>query len=160
MIGLLLSVVIFNIIAFKVNKRLTLTQIVQIWTFTIAFQLLFDLIIEFKFRSYWYFGENDDWAGLIPRTVLIPPVNIIFLNLYPWGKSVMFKCVYVVSFVAAILLYELAALLPEPWGYFHYGWWEIWYSAIVDPILLFSLLGFYKWILWLEKKDRHKALPN
>lgn len=160
MIGLLLAVVIFNIIAFKINKRLTLAQIVQIWTFTIAFQLLFDLIIEFKFRSYWYFGEGIDWKGLIPRTVLIPPVNIIFLNLYPWGKSVILKGVYVISFVAMILLYELAALLPEPWGYFHYGWWKIWYSALIDPIILYILLGFYKWILWLEKKDRHKALPN
>lgn len=160
MIGLLLSVIIFNIIAFKVNKKLTLTQIVQIWTFTIAFQLLFDLIIEFKFRSYWYFSDGIDWVGLIPRTVLVPPVNIIFLNLYPFGKSVMIKSAYVISFVVAILMYELAALLPEPWGYFNYGWWKIWYSALIDPILLYILLGFYKWILWLEKKDRHKALLN
>ena len=160
MIGLLLSVVLFNIIAFKINKRLTLSQIVQIWTFTIAFQLLFDLIIEFKLHSYWYFSGGVDWVGLIPRMVLIPPVNIIFLNLFPFGKSVMIKIAYVTSFVVAILLYELATLLPPPWGYFHYGWWKIWYSAILDPILLYILLGFYKWILRLEKKDRHKALPN
>lgn len=160
MIGLLLSVVIFNIIAFKINKRLTLAQIVQIWTFTIALQLFFDLIIEFKFRSYWYFGEGIEWKGLIPRTVLIPPVNIIFLNVYPWGKSMILKGVYVISFVAVILMYERATLLPAPWGYFHYGWWKIWYSALIDPILLYILLGFFKWIKWLEKKDHHKALPN
>lgn len=82
MIGLLLSVIIFNIIAFKDNKRLTLSQNVQIWTFTIAFQLLFDLIIEFKFRSYWYFSKEVEWVGLIPRTVLIPPVNIRTLGLF------------------------------------------------------------------------------
>lgn len=160
MIGLLLSVVIFNIIAFKINKRLSLTQIVQIWTFTIAFQLLFDLIIEFKFHSYWYFERGVDWPGLIPRLVLIPPVNMIFLNLYPFEKSVVTRTAYVFSCVVAILLYELAALLPEPWGYFHYGWWKIWYSAIIDPFLLYILLGFYKWILWLEKKERHQAPPN
>ncbi|WNF24688.1 hypothetical protein [Mesobacillus jeotgali] len=160
MIGLLLSVVIFNIIAFKMNKRLTLTHIVQIWTFTIAVQMLFDLIIEFKFHSYWYFGMGVDWEGLIPRTVLLPPVNLIFLNLYPFGKSVKIKIAFIICFVVAILMYELATLLPEPWGYFHYGWWKIWYSALIDPILLCCLLGFYKWILWLEKKDRHKALPN
>jgi hypothetical protein len=160
MIGLLLAVVIFNIIAFKMNKRLTLTQIVQIWTFTIAFQLLFDLIIEFKYHSYWYFGMGVDWVGLIPRLVLIPPVNIIFLNLYPFDKSLMSKIAYVTSFVVAILVYELVSLLPQPWGYFHYGWWKIWYSAILDPILLYILLRFYKLILWVEKKERHKALPN
>lgn len=153
MIGLLISVVIFNLIAFKFNKRLLPSQIVQIWTFTIAFQMLFDLIVEFKYHSYWYFSSGVDWVGLIPRTVLIPPVNMIFLNLYPFEKKVLNKILYLVFFVILILVYELIALLPEPWGYFHYGWWQIWYSAIVDPIILFCLLGFYKWIQWLDHKQ-------
>ncbi len=87
MIGLLISVLIFNLIAFKMNKRLLPSQVVQIWTFTIAFQMLFDLIVEFKFNSYWYFEPGVDWAELISRTVLIPPVNMIFLNLYPFEKK-------------------------------------------------------------------------
>lgn len=153
MIVLLISVVIFNLIAFKFNKRLLASQIVQIWTFTIAFQMLFDLVVEFKYHSYWYFSSGVDWVGLIPRTVLIPPVNMIFLNLYPFEKKVLNKILYLVFFVILILVYELIALLPEPWGYFHYGWWQIWYSAIVDPIILFCLLGFYKWIQWLDHKQ-------
>jgi hypothetical protein len=42
-------------------------------------------------------------------------------------------------------------LLPEPWGYFHYGWWKLWHAAILDPILLLILLGFYKLICKLER---------
>lgn len=114
MIGLLASVIIFNILAFKLNKRLTMSQIVQIWTFTIAFQSLFDLIVEFKYHSYWYFSAGVDWSGLIPRTFLIPPVNIIFLNLYPFGKSGLRRMAFFSVFVAAILIYELIALLPSP----------------------------------------------
>ncbi|MBS8263682.1 hypothetical protein DYI25_04400 [Mesobacillus boroniphilus] len=152
MIGLLLSVLVFNLIAFKINKRLLPSQIVQIWTFTIAFQMLFDFIVEFKYQSYWYFSQGFEWVGLIPRTVLIPPVNIIFLNLYPFEKRVLKKISFLFFFVILILIYELLAMLPAPWGYFHYGWWEIWYSAIVDPIILICLLGFYKWIDWLDRK--------
>jgi hypothetical protein len=152
MVGLLISVLIFNLVAFKVNKRLTTSQIVQIWTFTIAFQMLFDLIVEFKYQSYWYFSPGVDWVGLIPRTVLIPPVNMIFLNLYPFEKRVIKKILYFFSFVILILIYEFLTMLPEPWGYFHYGWWKIWYSAIVDPIILICLLGFYKWIDWLDNR--------
>ena len=152
MIGLLLSVLIFNLIAFKINKRLLPSQVVQIWTFTIALQMLFDFIVEFKYQSYWYFSPGVDWVGLIPRTVLIPPVNMIFLNLYPFEKRAFKKILFLFSFVIFILVYELFTLLPAPWGYFHYGWWEIWYSAIVDPIILICLLGFYKWIDWLDRK--------
>lgn len=157
MVGLLLSVLVFNFVAFKINKRLSLSQIVQIWTFTIAFQLLFDLIVEFKYQSYWYFAPGVDWSGLIPRTILVPPVNIIFLNLYPFNNSARKRAGFLVSFVLFIVLYELVAMLPEPWGYFRYGWWKIWYSAILDPILLGCLLGFYKWVQWLEVKGVRKT---
>jgi hypothetical protein len=158
MIGLIVSVIIFNLIALKTNKRLTILQVIQIWTFTIAFQLLFDLIVEFKYHSYWYFSKGVDWVGLIPRTILIPPVNIIFLNWYPFEKRASARLGYVLKFVIGIIIYELATLLPQPWGYFNYGWWEIWYSLIVDPIILYILLGFYKWILWLEGKSNNKKL--
>lgn len=160
MIGLMVSVIIFNFIAIKTNKRLSLLQVIHIWTFTIAFQMLFDFIVEFKYHGYWYFSKNVDWIGLIPRTVLIPPVNVIFLNWYPFEKKASSRIGYVVLFVIAIILYELAALLPEPWGYFHYGWWEIGHSIIVDPIILFVLLGFYKWIVWIEEKSGHKKLAD
>ncbi|WLR57475.1 hypothetical protein LC048_11825 [Mesobacillus subterraneus] len=153
MIGLLLSVFIFNLIAFKINQRLLPSQVVQIWTFTIAFQVLFDLIVELKYQSYWYFSPEIDWIGLIPRTVLIPPVNMIFLNLYPFEKKLLNKILFLLFFVVLILIYELITLLPEPWGYFHYGWWQIWYSAIVDPVILLCLLGFYKWIQRLEQNS-------
>ena len=152
MIGLLISVLILNLIAFKINKRLLPGQIVQIWTFTIAFQMLFDFVVEFKYHSYWYFSPGFDWVDLIPRLVLIPPVNMIYLNLYPFEKKVYKRILYVLVFVFLILIYELLTMLPEPWGYFHYGSWGIWHSAIVDPFILLCLLGFYKWIRWLDRK--------
>ncbi len=43
-------------------------------------------------------------------------------------------------------------LLPEPWGFFHYGWWTLWHSAILNPILLIILLGYYKWVWKIENK--------
>ena len=38
MIGLILSILVFNVLAFKMNKRLTANQIVHIGMFTIAAQ--------------------------------------------------------------------------------------------------------------------------
>jgi hypothetical protein len=157
MIGLFIAIILFNFIAFKTNKILNASEIVQIWTFSIAFQQSFDLIVEFKLQGYWYFNKGVDWLGLLAHIVLIPPVNMIFLNWFPYKDKTFKQIAYVLFFVIAILLYEVVTLLPSPWGYFHYGWWKLWHAAIVDVILLYILLAFYKWIRILENKNLKKA---
>jgi hypothetical protein len=152
MIGLILAIILFNFIAFKTNKVLSANQIVHIWAFTIAFQTTFDIFVEFKYFGYWYFDKAVDWQGALTHVVLIPPVNTIFLNWYPYQAKVMKKFTYLILFVIAILIYELIALLPHPWGYFHYGWWKLWHAALLDPILLLILLAYYKWVCSLEKR--------
>ncbi|WP_423802320.1 hypothetical protein [Neobacillus sp. SAB-20_R2A] len=153
MIGLIIAILIFNFIAFKFNRVLTLNQIVHIWCFTIAFQTTFDVFIEFKYQAYWYFNKEVDWAGEIPHLFVVPPVNMIFLNWFPFKGTHVKKAFYIILFVIAILGYEMITLFPEPWGYFHYGWWKLWHAAILDPILLLILLGYYKWICRLEKRS-------
>ncbi|MED3561306.1 hypothetical protein [Bacillus xiapuensis] len=152
MVGLIIAILLFNLIAFKTNKILTGNLIAHIWMFTVALQTLFDTIIEFKFYAYWYFDKGADWLGLLPHIFLVPPVNMIFLNWFPYTANIFKKAVYIFFFVITILLYELVTLLPEPWGYFHYGWWKFWHAAILDPILLLILLGYYKWVQHLERK--------
>jgi len=151
MVGLIISIITFNLIAFITNKRLTKNQIVHIWTFTMAFQVLFDLYIDHKYHAYWYFTKDVEWEALLPLTVLLPPVNMIFLNWYPFDDSMLKRFFYITVWVVFMLVYEVFTLLPEPWGYFNYGWWSLWHSAIADPILLLVLLNYYKWIRKIEK---------
>ncbi|WP_342429690.1 hypothetical protein [Neobacillus sp. FSL H8-0543] len=152
MIGLLIAIILFNIIGFKTNKKLSGNQILHIWMFTIAFQTLFDTFIDYKYHGYWYFDHEPNWRGILPHTILIPPVNIFFLNWYPHKGKFIQKLVFIIIFEIFMLIYEYLTLLPEPWGYFHYGWWEIWHAAIVNPILLLILLGYYRWVCILENK--------
>lgn len=151
MIGLLIAIVIFNIMAFATNKRLTKNQIIHIWLFTMVYQMLVDLMIDKKFQGYWYFSEATDWKDLLPITILIPPVNMMFLNWYPFGQRSFKHVLYIAGWVLAIVGYEALTLLPEPWGYFHYGWWRLWYSVIVNPFLLLSVIIYYKWVCKIEK---------
>jgi hypothetical protein len=157
MVGLIVAIIVFNLIAFKTNKKLTRSEIVQIWTFTIAFQQSYDILFEFKFHAYWYFGKEVDWSGFLAHLLLLSPVNMMFLNWYPYKKKVTNQILYISLFVIATLIYELITLLPSPWGYFHLGWWKIWYDAFWVPLLLCILLWFYKWVRWLENKDRLEA---
>ncbi|MDQ6600807.1 hypothetical protein [Bacillus salipaludis] len=151
MIGLIIAVILFNLIAFKTNKRLTKNQIVHIWSFTITLQIIADLFIDQKYHGYWYFTQDVDWEGLPSLTILLPPVNMMFLNWFPFNSPLVKRILYYIYWMVFMVIYELIALLPEPWGYFNYGWWKLEYSIFFDPILLVILLNFYKWICKIEK---------
>ena len=147
MIGLIIAIIAVNFTVFKINKLLTKTQILNIWTFTMSFQTGFDIFVSVKYHGYWYFERDTiEWSDILPHLLLVPAVNIIFLNGYPFGKSLMKQLLYFAFWTIGILIYEIIALVPEPWGYFRYGWWNLWYSVILDPILLFILLSYYKLI--------------
>lgn len=158
MIGLIISIVLFNLIAFKTNKRLTANQIVHIWTATIAFQSIFDLMVEFKYKGYWYFDKGVEWVDILPHTFLIPPVNMMFINWYPFRAKITKQISYIFFWVIAILIYETVTLFPEPWGYFHYGWWNLRHATVIDPLLFIILLKYYLWICKLENKACGKVL--
>jgi hypothetical protein len=151
MIGLLIAVILFNLIAFITNKRLTKNQIVHIWLFTISLQVIADLFIDHKYHGYWYFTQNVDWEGLPTLIMLLPPVNMMFLNWYPFNSPLLKRILYYIYWLVFMMIYEKIALLPEPWGYFNYGWWKLEYSILIDPILLIILLNYYKWICKIEK---------
>ncbi|WP_235998278.1 hypothetical protein [Heyndrickxia sporothermodurans] len=153
MIGLVLAIIIFNSIAFIfTKKRQTTNQIIHIIVFTIALQSLFDLFIEFKYQGYWYFSKKVDFSGLIAHLFVVPPVNIMFLKWYPFRLSIKKRILYIVIWEVITLTYELITLLPEPWGYFHYGWWNLGHTIIVNPILFIILIKYYKWIVRKEKE--------
>ena len=155
MIGLITAIILFNFIAFKINKRLTFNQILHIWTFSVAFQSVFDVFVVYKYEGYWYFEKNQlEWATILPHLLVIPPVNIMFLNWFPFGSKFTKQIFYIFFFTIAILIYESITLLPEPWGYFNNGKWKLWHSAIIDPILLLILLGYYKLVCTAENKTR------
>lgn len=147
MVGIIISILTFNIIAFKINDLLNRKQIAHIWMFTMAVQAVTETYIDFKYHGYWYLTKEINWWVLLTFTVLIPPVNIIFLNWYPYGSSRKRIILYFLLWEVLMVFYESLTLLPEPWGYFNYGWWELWYSAILNPFLLLIVLKYYKWFI-------------
>lgn len=144
MFGLYMSIILFNVVAFKTNKSLAAKQIAHIWTFTIAFQSSFDIYIDIKYHAYWYFEKAVDWNSLPAHLVLLPPINTMFLSWYPLHSPLLKQIRYFFYWEITLLIYEFITLLPEPWGYFYYGWWHLGYSAVLNPVLLIILLLYFK----------------
>jgi len=160
MILLYSSVLVFNLLAFKLVKRLSLNSIVHIWVFTIAFQMVFDIFVDTKYQGYWYISQGIDWIAFPGYTMLIPPVNLIILNWYPFHGSVFKQVIYIVIWDLLILLYELMTLLPAPWGFLEYGWWTLWHSAFINPVLLAALAAYYQFVQRLESRLLAKRLSQ
>ncbi|WP_328588922.1 hypothetical protein [Niallia nealsonii] len=49
MIGLFLAIIIFNLVAFRINTHLSKKQIAHIWMFIVAFQTVVDVMIDLKY---------------------------------------------------------------------------------------------------------------
>ena len=111
-----------------------------------------DVLIEFKYHGYWYFYKEVDWFGVLAHSILIPPVNILLLSWYPFHSSFTKQGIYIGFWTLGVIMYEALALNPEPWGYFHLGWWKLWFEFIVVPFLIFILISFYKWICKAEER--------
>lgn len=154
MIILYSSVILFNLVAFKKVKKFSGNMILHIWIFTCAFQTLFDVFIDIKYQGYWYVTKGIDWSATPAYIALIPPVNLLFLNWFPFHQSWVRKIVYIGVWEVFLLLYEYLATRPEPWGFFRYGWWTLWHSAFINPLLLILLVGYYKLASNLELKAK------
>lgn len=150
MFGFIVAVITFNTLAFKTNKTLTFKEIAHIWAFTVAFQATFDNYVDIKHQGYWYFTKDVDWTDLFSITLVVPPVNMIFLNWYPYDGSLWQQVRYFAYWEVVLLGYELITLLPSPWGYFHYGWWNLGISTVVNPVLLLILLKYHKKFIRLK----------
>ncbi|RKQ30251.1 hypothetical protein [Oceanobacillus halophilus] len=154
MFGLIIAIILFNIVAFSLVKRLTKSQMVHMWLFTAFFHLIVDLYLGFKYEGYWYFNQGMEWLDLPAILLLSPPAILLFLDRYPFHELLLKRFFYIVGWSLIIVVYEAISLLPEPWGFFHYGWWKLVYSAILYPLLFSIALFYYKWIGRIEEKEK------
>ena len=154
-----MAVILFNTVAFLTVKKLTKSKILHMAIFTILFHLIVDLFLSYKYQGYWYFNKEIEWLDIPAITLLSPAAILMFLDRYPFRKSFFKRILHIIFWSVLIVMYEAVSLLPEPWGYFRYGWWKLGYSALVYPILFSVALLYYNWVLCIEEKENRRSNP-
>lgn len=139
MLFLLLSILVLNGIAFWIPKKLTRHEIYVTSLFAGALAIITDTYLDLKHDLYGYFHVGPDYEVLLVLFGLYPAYNVIYLNLFPYMKGLYAKAVYLLLNWLFCLFYEWLSV--QPFGFFYYNGWKLWYSALVYPFLLVTLLG-------------------
>lgn len=134
---LILSIVVFNLIAIKMPKRLTKSEMYCTSLFSGVFQLITDTVLDLKFNVYGYFQKGVDLKTFLVIFGVYPAVNIIFLNYFPFGKNAKSKILYILAWSLFITLFEWASIKA---GYFYHNQWKLWYSYLLYHAILSILV--------------------
>ncbi|KAA9019472.1 CBO0543 family protein [Niallia endozanthoxylica] len=137
MFYLLISVFVFNLVAFLVPKYIKKQEIYATALFSLALGLISDITLDLKYNLYGYFEKGLQLKGFLPIVGLFPASGILFLNFYPKEKSLFKKIIYIFFWVMFSLFYEWTAIKS---GFFYHNKWLFLYSALIYPVLLWMHL--------------------
>ncbi|MCF8564601.1 hypothetical protein LLE49_07560 [Alicyclobacillus tolerans] len=134
---LIVSVVVLNVAARMMPKRLTAWEVWTTSLFALVCELVVNIVLDLKFDFYGYFEKGVQGGSFIAIFGLFPSANTIFLNFYPFGRHKWQKVLYILGSSGFCVIFEYASLKS---GYFYYHGWKLWYSALFYPPLLWLMV--------------------
>jgi len=140
---------IFVLVALIIPKKMKLFEIYVTSLFATFFGLFVDTILAVKYRLYVLDKPGVQIPPLVGQVILYSTTSIIVLNLFPFGKPIKWKVVFILCFTLLTVLFEFISF---KFGFIKYNEWKIWYSAICYPFLIYFLVLHYKLFLWMVKR--------
>jgi hypothetical protein len=144
MILMWLTIFILNGLVFIVRKKLSSIEMYTTSLFSIFLALFADSIFGGMFKLYSYFEAGVDWIDFVGAIGIYPAVNILFLALYPTGKSLIRKVIYIVGWTLFALSFEYVASHYST--FFQYSGWKLIYSIPIYPVLYILLLYNFRYV--------------
>ncbi|MGS2777770.1 CBO0543 family protein [Robertmurraya sp. GLU-23] len=131
------------------RKRLTKIEIYATSVFALLFGITTDVIFDLHYNVNGYFDKGFQWKKLLAVFMYFPAINLIFLNYYPWNKSVMKKLFYFLVWTLFSITFEW---LCQKTYFFYYNGWRLWYSGLLYPLIFLTLLFNFKVIRKIDKR--------
>ncbi len=144
MVFLFTSIAVFNTIAFFMPKRISGKEIYASCVFALIYEHLADYTFGLIYHLYGYFGGSTPHTPTILAVAVIvgiyPAINVIFLNYYPFGRTIRVHLLYILGWSVFSTLFEWASTRA---GFLIHTGWHLWFSAISYPlILVVTVLNF------------------
>jgi hypothetical protein len=133
MVFLMFSVTVFIVVAFLVPKKLPRHELYAIALFSIVLGFVIDINLDLKYNLYGYFKPGVDFAGFLPILFIFPSSGVLFMNFYPFHKSIGNQTMYILGWTVFSLIFEYLSIVS---GFFYHNGWNYWLSAVTYPFLL------------------------
>ena len=147
---LLLSCIVFILVAYFSPKNLTKPELYAVSMFSIILGFVIDIILDLKLNVYGYFEPGVQFAGFLPILILFPTSGVLYINFYPFEKSRKAKLFYILFWTVFSLAYEFFAIVS---GFFYHNGWTYTYSALTYPFLLVLQLVHFHFFKHLVNKE-------
>ncbi len=144
-----LTIFILNGLVLIVRKRLSSIEMYTTSLFSIYLALLADSIFGGMFKLYSYFETGVEWIDFVGAIGIYPAVNILFLALFPNGKSWVSKGMYILGWTLFSLGFEYVASTYST--FFQYSGWKLIYSVPIYPVLFAILLYNFRFVEKLRR---------
>ncbi|WP_051263047.1 CBO0543 family protein [Tuberibacillus calidus] len=134
-----ISAVTLYTFVFMVPKQLSKAEMVHTTYFAILFDTLMDVFLDLHLDLYGYFQKGVDYQTLLVVIGIFPPMNILYLNNFPYGQSLWAKGRYLLIWSVIAIFYEYLAVKCD---LLYYRKWSIFYSGLCyPPILIIAALN-------------------
>lgn len=148
---LIFSVIFFIITTLLVPKKLPRNELYAIALFSIVIGFFTDITLDLKYHMYGYFSPGVQFGGFLPILLLFPTSGILFMNFYPYKKTLIKKLIYISCWIIFCLIFEYLSVKS---GYFYHVTWKYWYSFITYPFLfLVHLIHLRLYRRYYKKMD-------
>lgn len=151
MISIFGCLILFNIIAVLMPKRLTKIEIYATSFFALSFGRTVDTFLDIKYNMYGFITEGVNYLGVLGQFLIYPSINTLFLNYFPFSKNIRSKTLYIFVWSLFSVTFEWISLQTS---FFYYTTWKLSYSALLYPILFLILLANLKIIRNLIDRRR------
>ncbi|WP_429999730.1 CBO0543 family protein [Metabacillus fastidiosus] len=104
--------------------------------------------VESQISFYGYFTPGIQLESSLVVLILFPSSDVLFMNFYPFKKSLLNQGFYIICWSIFCLLFEYASIAS---GYFYHNNWNYWYSAFSYPLLFLIHLFHLKFFRTYSK---------
>jgi hypothetical protein len=150
MLFLYISVIVFNLVAILMKKRLSSLEYYSSIFFGIFCAEISDRFAD-KYNLYCFFQPKViEVQTFLILLGIYPAATMLIMNWFPYRKSWTNKALYILAWSLFSVFYEWLCIKN---GFLHYVHWKLWYSALSYPFLYSGLMLNLYFIRWLNKKS-------
>jgi hypothetical protein len=134
MVFLIFSCFVFTTVAIRIVKKISRAEQYAVVFFSIFLGFLIDIPLDLKYHLYGYFSPGVQLAGFLPILILFPTSGVVFMNFFPFNKTLLKKYLYTLCWTIFCLIFEFLSIKS---GYFYHNGWTYLYSAVTYPFLFY-----------------------